>query len=146
MPVTEVKGSVFDAACALAHCVGADFVMRAGIAVEFKARFRRQDELIGSCGGVGTCSCLVDTPDMKTNVPRTVFYLVTKPLSRRSKPTYVTLESSLRHIFVHAMKLGLTDIAMPRIGCGLDGLHWAKVKCMLEELCPPILNITVYSL
>lgn len=29
---------------------------------------------------------------------------------------------------------GVTELALPRIGCGLDGLIWSQVKLMLKDV------------
>lgn len=40
-----INGDLFTATCSLAHCVGADFRMGAGIAVKFRDLFGKIDEL-----------------------------------------------------------------------------------------------------
>jgi O-acetyl-ADP-ribose deacetylase (regulator of RNase III) len=47
----------------------------------------------------------------------------------------------------HMVKNGVKEVCMPRIGCGLDGLQWKKVKSMLKEVfCGTDMSITVYYL
>ena len=39
----------------------------------------------------------------------------------------------------------LRDLAMPRIGCGLDGLEWNRVKGIIEEVFKQSnVNIRIY--
>ena len=46
----------------------------------------------------------------------------------------------------HANKHKVTQISMPKVGCGLDRLEWHKVECLIKELCAqPNLTITVYD-
>ena len=142
----ELKGDLFnvDESYMLAHCVGSDFCMGAGIAVEFKRRFGYQDYLIATCRGVGTCT-VIKAKDIYKQSDYIVGYLVTK-LRSNGKPTYQTLEASLIEMFGTVKANGITKIAMPRIGCGLDRLSWIVVKDMLKRLCPEGVEIHVYSL
>src|SRR5947209_1497108 len=120
--IIEEKGDLFDldSTWSLAHCVGNDFIMGKGIAVAFRERFGQQDWLIANSKGVGTTLCL-QVQD------RCIFYLVTKPYSKRSKPTYENIGLALADMVTQARALGVTKIAMPLIGCGLDGKDWSKI-------------------
>ncbi|AYV75869.1 MAG: hypothetical protein Terrestrivirus3_138 [Terrestrivirus sp.] len=142
MTYDEIKGDLFEIIknknYALAHCVGNDFIMGAGIAVEFKKRYGQQKLLIESSNGVGTCSKIYDKDEN-----RYIFYLVTKPYSRTSKPTYASMENSLTDMFKQIKELGITKIAMPKIGCGLDGLDWNKVKEIIHKTCPNDVDVLV---
>ena len=113
---------------ALAHCVGNDFLMSAGIAVEFKKRFGNQNMLINNSLGVGTTLLL--SPPL---IEKHVFYLITKPYSKSSKPSYQSIEKCLDDMFKQAKENGITKIAMPKIGCGLDGLNWNIVKNIIKK-------------
>lgn len=70
---------------------------------------------------------------------RFVYYLITKE-HYYDKPTYQTLHSSLEAMRNHALLNDVKALAMPKIGCGLDGLQWPKVKALLEEV---FLNIEI---
>ena len=54
--MNEINADLFslDSSHALAHCVGNDFIMGAGIATEFKKRFGNQQWLLENSKGVGT--------------------------------------------------------------------------------------------
>ncbi len=121
---------------ALAHCISADFMLGAGIAVQFN-KLGVKSELIQTYNdsvkygsylnewnerGVGTC--------LLTTVYRPVYNLVTKP-RYWNKPTYDTLAQSLimmRDVYAPA------KVAMPKIGCGLDGLDWNTVRQMIKDI------------
>ena len=46
----------------------------------------------------------------------------------------------------HANKHKVTQISMPKVGCGLDRLEWHKVECLIKEICAQLnLTITVYD-
>ena len=75
-----------------------------------------------------------------------IYNLVTK--SRYfDKPTYENLWQSLQAMKEHAVKNQVKNIAMPKIGCGLDMLEWNTVSNLIMNvfLDTPI-NIDVYLL
>lgn len=105
--ITEVRGDLFDATTNIGHCVSADMTMGKGIALEFRRRFGRVDELqkqiedkAGDKEGdkegdkgdaIGTCIYLFDN---NTHPSRYIFYLVTKN-RYWEKPTYETMRQVL---------------------------------------------------
>ena len=47
----------------------------------------------------------------------------------------------------HCISHGVTRLAMPKIGCGLDGLQWSKVQNIIDQVFQDTdINVTVYSL
>lgn len=145
--ISEIKGDLFTSDDNLAHCVSADFKMSAGIAKTFKAKFGQKEALLATGVGVGKCAVLrISSKEDNVSVPkiRYIFYLVTKE-KYWQKPTYETLRDSLRSMYEYCKKHDITSISMPRIGCGLDGLEWSKVrKIVLSEL--KNILITVFSI
>lgn len=109
-----------------AHCISADFALGAGIAQKFnekyhmrwllKQRFRPGAENVG-----------------KALLIKHTFNLVTKERYFQ-KPTYQTLVSALCSMRRQMDMYGITRVAMPRIGCGLDRLDWAKVKSIILKV------------
>ena len=76
---------------------------------------------------------------------RYVYYLVTKQYYYQ-KPNYEDLRESLVELSTLCRVHRVKELAMPRIGCGLDGLQWPKVRSMLEEVFAHTgVHITVYS-
>ena len=63
----------------------------------------------------------------------TLYYLVTKE-RYFDKPTIETLRTSLECMKGLMGDQRITDLAVPRIGCGLDGLSWTDVKQILREV------------
>lgn len=123
-----VKGDLFSTPVkySLAHCVGSDLCMGAGIAVVFKRKFGRVDELRRQnirAGGVAVLRV----------GSRFVYYLVTKRLSTQ-KPKLSDLLKSLLEMRSHMKANGVVKIAIPRIGCGLDRFKWKDVFDMLERV------------
>lgn len=63
------------------------------------------------------------------------------------KPTYENLQKSLEAMKSHCLRNGVTDLSMPRIGCGLDRLQWENVSAIIEEVFEATdIKITVYTL
>lgn len=93
--LNEVNGDLFSApkTHSLAHCVGADLAMGAGIAVKFKEVYGKVNELRSQKAGSGDVAVLKDNE-------RFIYYLVTKPKSYE-KPTYESLQSSLENMRDH---------------------------------------------
>ncbi len=134
MTIREEHMNLFDVPQGyyLAHCISADFALGAGIAKQFDEiydmRFKlnmffpidpdaKYDEY-----NIGT-ALLVDN----------VFNLVTKPRGYH-KPRYKDLYTALEDMEEQCASLYIKKLAMPLIGCGLDGLDWNRVKDMIEEI------------
>ena len=113
--------------------------MSVGIAVEFKKRFGRVEELLAQKTKAGGCAVLQDRE-------RRIFYLVTKQ-STSGKPTYDDLTASLKEMHKLCIKHTVTELAMPRIGCGIDGLNWTGVSQILNDVFRDSkTKITIYEL
>ena len=75
-----------------------------------------------------------------------IFYLVTKQ-KYSQKPTMSSLESSLRAMRDLCVQHGVRELAMPRIGCGLDRLNWTEVSQLIQTLFQDDdIEITIYAL
>ncbi|KAM6370267.1 ADP-ribose glycohydrolase OARD1 isoform 1-T1 [Pluvialis apricaria] len=136
-----VKGDLFSCpqTDALAHCISEDCRMGAGIAVLFKKKFGGVQELLDQQKKTGEVAVL-------QREDRYIYYLITKKKVSH-KPTYESMQKSLEAMKAHCLNNGVTDISMPRIGCGLDGLDWNKVSAILDQVFEDTdIKITVYSL
>uniref|UniRef100_A0A0G4HD65 Macro domain-containing protein n=1 Tax=Chromera velia CCMP2878 TaxID=1169474 RepID=A0A0G4HD65_9ALVE len=126
----EIKGDLFKQQQTqhLAHCISADCRLGKGIAKIFKDKFGGISELQQQKQTAGGCALLKRSGAC-------IFNLVTKE-KYWQKPTYASLQSSLEALRVLAKKQDkpVTKIAMPRIGCGLDGLEWHKVRGVIEDV------------
>ena len=124
----------------LAHCISADFALGAGIAKIFRDRLGTKKELQkkynGEWDGKGYCAFTTESEWVVAN-------LITKERSFH-KPTYETLTQSLQ-AFCRQLRYGDNNyginydlegvkIAMPLIGCGLDGLDWNKVSEIIKDV------------
>jgi len=78
--------------------------------------------------------------------PRYIYYLVTKDRYFH-KPTLGNLRHSLQCARAHCQEHGVTRLAMPRIGCGLDKLNWNDVSQLLDEIFVNSgVSVTVFTL
>ncbi|XP_067096228.1 ADP-ribose glycohydrolase OARD1 isoform X2 [Osmerus mordax] len=137
----HVEGDLFSSPEdeALAHCISKDCRMGAGIAVMFKDKFGGVEELKKQKKEPGHCAVL------KTDT-RFVYYLITKAKASQ-KPSYKSLNMSLKDMRSQCIQHGVTKISMPRIGCGLDRLKWEKVSEILHQVFQHTdICITVYTL
>ncbi|XP_052845642.1 ADP-ribose glycohydrolase OARD1 [Drosophila gunungcola] len=136
----EIKGDLFSCKSdySLCHCVAADLRMGKGIAVKFRNKFGQLLNLQKQNVQPGGVAIIHDQQ-------RYIYYLITKK-SSWGKPTYELLHSSLVAMRQHMISHQVTKLAMPRIGCGLDGLKWPKVKelvCTVFQL--DALELVVYN-
>lgn len=126
----------------LAHCISGDYALGAGIAKQFEAVYSMRRKLckkypvyIGKEYQQIGKALLVDN----------VFNLVTKSCYYM-KPTYDTLIAALMDMKRQCLKEDITNIAMPRIGCGLDGLSWDKVQEYIQvTFSDTDINIRIYE-
>lgn len=114
----------------LAHCISGDYSLGAGIAAQFvdvynmRYKLHRNYPILDGekFANVGA-ALLIDN----------VFNLVTKDRVYH-KPTYDTLIETLEDMKEQCENLDINKIAMPRIGCGLDGLSWDMVEEIIKEV------------
>ena len=122
-----------------AHCISADCVMGAGIAIQFVNWFKKKYDLnlrsLCSCGGANEGTCI------ETGI---LFNLVTKE-HYWDKPTYSSLERSLKCMAktymqyyvinsIDGEEAEVTTIVIPYIGCGLDQLDWTRVRDIIFKV------------
>jgi O-acetyl-ADP-ribose deacetylase (regulator of RNase III) len=131
----ELPGNLFDDApegAALGHCVGADFLMGKGIAVEFRERFGHLDYLRSQNAQPGQ---VITVPLHKDNgeIDRYIFHIVTKPKSANCLPRPHEFVPAVRNLASLCASLGVKTLALPRIGAGLDRQPWPWVRKIIEE-------------
>lgn len=133
MQYREEKKDLFSVAddYYLAHCISADFAMGKGIAVEFNKRFAMkcrlqhkypdylQTYMSNKTGG----DCILEDR---------VFNLITKERYFH-KPTIATMSAALQKMREICQEKGISKIAMPLIGAGLDRLNWDDVALQIKR-------------
>lgn len=108
----------------LAHCISMDCAMGRGIAAEFERRFSLRNRLLWRTKLIHAPSCI--------KIGR-IYNLITKR-NYYDKPTYKSLKEALTIMKEDIILYKIKYLAMPKIGCGLDRLHWDRVKEIIEEL------------
>jgi O-acetyl-ADP-ribose deacetylase (regulator of RNase III) len=139
MPVEYVSGDLFAnrvGAQALAHGCNCQGSMGAGIAVGFRERYPAMfEEYRRRCkvkprefnpGDVFLYKAREGKP--------WVFNLATQEGYWRSRATYEAVEQALRRMRELADLEGITSVAMPRIGAGMGGLSWRRVRDLIERV------------
>jgi len=128
--ISEKKMNLFDniGTYYLAHCISADFGMSGGIVLEFNKRFDMKNKLIKTFPNY-----LNEWVKSDCILYGNVLNLVTKERVYH-KPTYESLKCSLVQMKEICEMYNIMKIAMPRIGCGIDGLDWDIVKEILIEV------------
>ena len=143
MSIDYYSGDLFDSEGHYAHCVSRDLKMGAGIAKEFRRRFgdkiennmNLDENLLSQNPRVGSvCTHLGH------------FYMITKE-RYFGKPTYKSMRSCLVELRNQLVEHDIECINMPRIGCGLDKLIWAKVESIINDVFKDTdIIINVYTL
>lgn len=133
MSVLFVKGDLFatEGLRAFAHGCNCAGGMGAGIAIEFKRRWPRMfEEYAARCadGRFGLGDVFTWTEDDVT------IYNLGTQLHWRKKAQLPALAKALRKMVELAPLAGIDRIGLPRIGAGLGGLDWMRVKRVLNEV------------
>ncbi len=127
--VVHTTQNLLDVSTNWAHSISADCTMGAGIAKQVVAR----------CGGtqfrqaVALQKKAVGDVAVIIRGSHYVYNLVTKE-RYDDKPTLATVEAALIALRKHARENGVSTVAMPRIGCGLDKLAWSDVEPLIEKV------------
>lgn len=129
--LNETPGNLFDyeGECALAHCISADFAFDAGVGQFFQSRYSTRDDLrrrFPHYQWQGHGDCLISNDGNVIN-------LVTKN-KVYEKPTLANMREALVSMREVCLERGITKIAMPRIGSGIDGLDWQEVKNIIVDV------------
>lgn len=149
MPITYCTGDIFDnhyKAQALAHGCNCQGVMGAGIAIRFKTKYpamfleyRRRCRVSPRLFNLGDAFLWVEE-----GAPF-VFNLGTQEYIG-ANATYPAVGKSLTSMRSQLFANSLTSVAIPKIGCGIGGLNWERVKGLIEDVFrDTTLDIYVYD-
>lgn len=111
----------------LAHCITGDFSLGAGVAKKIDSTFNMKEKLHrfftpGAKYHLGD-ALLVDN----------IFNLVIKSDSTK-KAKYKRLRATLEDMKDQMEDNMITKIAIPKLGCGHEGMDWDRVKGIIEEV------------
>lgn len=145
MPVEYREGDLFDQpdVTAIGHGVNTVGVMGAGIAVLFRRKYPemyRQYVLWCDTGALQPGGCMPWEAD-----GRFIFNIASQK-EPGSNATVQWLASGLTTAIAQARTIGLSKLAIPRIGAGIGGLTWDQVKQVCETLTPEGFTLVVVSL
>lgn len=116
----------------LAHCISADFALGKGIAVEFNRRYNMRNLLQQQYPMYRRFFADQDIRGDCIRVGR-VLNLITKERFFQ-KPTLLSMEAALEMMKVLCLRQGITKVAMPMIGAGLDRLYWPDVRNLIQKV------------
>lgn len=102
-------------------------VFAQGIALLFRNRFGGVDEMHRMNLRIGDVGAL-------RRGERSIYALVTKERSAGSYPTLASMRQALVALRDRMARDGVTTVAAPRIGCGLDRLSWNDVRPIIEDV------------
>lgn len=120
----ETEGIIFDYEnkYALGQCISADFDFKAGLAKVYDARYGVRaslQEIYGKGNWQSKGHCLVSNGG-------NIFNFVVKD-KYWMKTTYDRLEEAFEDCRRQMKAFGVTGLAIPRLGNGMDELEWQKV-------------------
>ena len=132
MPAEFLKGDIFASDLrAFAQGVNCAGAMDAGIAVAFKKKWPRMFEEYRTRCEDGRLKLGDVFAWTEGNV--TVYNLVIQEHWKK-KATMAGLTRALKKTVELATHAGIDRLGLPRIGTGLGGLEWPRVKSVVEEL------------
>ena len=143
MTFSEIKGDLLSAprGWALVHCISADYALGAGVAKQIDEQYNMKEMLRDTYGEYD-----FDSYGPGALLVLDVINLVTKARCFE-KPTLESLGLALFDLRRFIEMNGITRLAMPRIGCGLDRLNWEDVReLILETFADTRVDIVVYTL
>ena len=145
MPTIFTQGDIFETEGlrAYAHGCNCAGTMDAGIAVAFKKRWPRMFEEYQARCKDGRFS--LGDVFVWTEGDETVYCLAIQD-HWKAKAKIPALTKSLAKVVELALAAGIDRVGLPRIGGGLGGLDWTRVKKILAEVgAETTLNLLVFE-
>ena len=136
------ENSILEQPNSIGHCISADAQMSKGFAQFLSVRVPRLQRI---CRRANLLKDQV-FPFWDSSSRRNIYNLVTKE-KYSDKPDLQTLATTLKNMQAHATMHGVSTIAIPKIGCGLDQMNWLNVVKLLRKIFPySDIQTVVYSL
>ena len=128
--ITLGKGNILHFPGPIAHCVSSDFAMGKGLAKQIAAAYPEIKSSLLSIENpqIGSSIAYFEPTDKKF-----IYNLITKNLYFE-KPMYYHLSVSLCQLRAQLNRHGIKEIALPKLGCGLDGLSFETVYQMIADV------------
>ncbi len=115
----------------LVQCASADFALGKGIALAFNTQFAVKERLKKAYPDY-LIRWEQEQKQFDCIPVGRVYNLITKKRYFQ-KPTYDTMQGAFHLLKTDCQKEGVKKLAMPLLGCGLDGLQWDRVSEMIKE-------------
>jgi O-acetyl-ADP-ribose deacetylase (regulator of RNase III) len=153
--VTERVGNLFDyAGFAIGHGVNCQGLMGAGIALEFRKRWPEMYEeykVMCDSGELqpGGFFGWLHQPELYEGFSgegTLVVNLATQQRPGRDARLRWVVSSLNQAATVLQRHYDTNELAIPRVGCGIGGLHWEQVKAALSFEAPNDFEVIAYSL
>lgn len=133
----EVRGDLLSVGCdfMVAHCISRDCALGKGIARDIDQAFGVRRALLGTGFNYGKSLVgIVEVPvvDGPYKGVMMIANIVTKA-HFWEKPTYESMRAGLGELRGLMEKMHVVRLAVPRIGCGLDGMDWKEVKKIILD-------------
>ncbi len=140
--IKEIKGSILDTHCKLiAHGCNAQGVMGSGVArilydkwPMVKSRYLYFVNVLNKNIDPDHLLGMVDFEWVDIDIEvANCFTQQNCGTDKQVYLSYAALNDCFQRLKDHAIENKITEIAMPKIGCGLAGGDWERVKVMLED-------------
>ena len=140
--IYETDDSIFPQPNSIGHCISADARISKGFA-DFLSH--RNSGLRSTCRKAKLFMGQI-FPLWDSTGKRYIYNLVTKERCY-DKPNLSTLSKTLEAMKVHASMNGVSTIAIPKLGCGLDQMNWQEVVKLLRDIFAYAdIQLVVYTL
>ena len=140
--ITYQSGNVFNSKSQVitntVNCVG---IMGKGLALAFKER--HPDMFLDYVRRCEKGEVKIGEPYLWENDEVQVLNFPTKRHWREGS-RLEDVEAGLKYLSENYAELGISSIALPKLGCGLGGLHWPDVKALIEKHLGSIYDLDVY--
>lgn len=122
------------------HCISGDAALSAGFAKRMSEEFPEDVSELRGMAPLKVCSI------KNLGAEPMQIHMVTKNL-KNDKPTMAHLIRCLRKTAELCTTMGVRDVQMPKIGCGLDKLQWHEVEDAIEStIARSGINVIIYDI
>ena len=136
------NGDIFNSKCeALVNPVNTKGVMGKGLALAFKTKYPAHFENYKRACQNGEMTTEKVLAYQEINGPMVICLATKDDWRDSSKMEYVS--AGLDDLVNQIKALGIRSIAIPKLGCGLGGLDWGKVRPLIVEKMSAIDGISV---
>lgn len=144
MIVEEIKGDLLETEIKhIGHGVNCQAKMGSGVAKVLYTKWPKvKEDYLDTCKVIPKEDRLgfIERVDLGEKI---VWNMFTQYNFGKDGKLYVDYEA-LRDCFITLTKCEIDHIAIPKIGCGLAGGDWEKVKKIINEVTGDSLKVTVY--